>query len=117
MKRYLAFLLVVALIPVFLGVYCHCAKAAAPISGALLTKIPCHGCCGEISAAPDRTADQIPKFFSVSFSKISNVLKALRLDASQDIAINRRALVPAGDEPLFLSPQQPLYLSLQVFRI
>ena len=117
MKRVLIFALAVMLVPMFLGVLCPCAMAAQP-SGVSFTKVPCHGCCTEISAAPRQLADQVRTLFSAPFfSKSSDVLKALSLDASQDIAINRRAIVPAGDEPSFLFPQQPLYLALQVFRI
>ena len=117
MRRTLVLLLAVALIPIFLGIFCPCAMAA-PSTQISIQKTACHGCCPEMNASPECSSAVQTQSISVSteFFKVPNVLKALNLDESLDIAINRRAYAPAGDEP---SPgfTQPLYLSLQVLRI
>lgn len=117
MKRALAAVLIFLMVPLFLGIFCPCAKAAEPVDGPSWTRVPCHGCCDEIAPVPDMAAE-IQSYFSIPYSpKNFHALKALSPGASQDIAINRRAYVPAGDEPFFLFSPQPLYLSFQVFRI
>jgi hypothetical protein len=120
MKRTLIFLVVLAMIPIFLGILCPCAMAA-PSEQLVFQKAVCEGCCPEMNASPEcnsaiTSAQTLLVSSLTELFKVPNVLKALHPDESRDIAINRRALVPAGDEP---SPGfvQPLYLTLQTFRI
>ena len=118
MKRIFVLLIAVAMIPLFMGIFCPCAKAA-PSGKLAIGTVECHGCCPEMKAFPECGSATLSQATSVSsfFESLgfSNVLKALRPHYNRDIAINRRAFVPAGDEPFSIS--QPLYLSLQVFRI
>lgn len=117
MKRVLAAVLILMMVPLFMGVFCPCASAAEPVDGPSLTKAPCHGCCTEISASPDLVADLIRNSIELpSFYKASPVLKAPNPGSLQEIADNRRAHAPAGGEP-FAFLQTPLYLALQVIRI
>jgi hypothetical protein len=118
MKKLLIVTVAIAMIPLFMGMFCPCAMAA-PADQPTLQRMACQGCCPEMNMSPECnsavTQSQTLTSFTEPF-KVLNTLKALSLGASPDIAINRRALVPAGDEP---SPgfTQPLYLTLQVFRI
>ena len=117
MKRFWVLLIAVAMVPLFMGILCPCAKAS-PSGKLAIGTAECHGCCPEMKASPECGSTIISQsFVSSSFESLgfSNVLKALRPHHKRDIAINRRALVPVVDEPF--SHPQPLYLSLQVFRI
>jgi hypothetical protein len=117
MKRILIVLLALVMIPVFLGVLCPCVMAASPNQPSFQS-MKCHACCPEMNSSSEcQSAVQTQTgSLAVEFFKVINVLKALCPGESQGIAINRRALVPAGDEP---SPGfvQPLYLALNVLRI
>lgn len=119
MKRTLVFLLALIMIPLFLGTLCPCAMAA-PSTEVTIHKMPCQGCCPEMNASPECqsavSAPQVLSSLTKSF-KVSNVLKALSPGESRGIAINRRTLVPAGDEPSFFGHPLPLYLAINVLRI
>lgn len=118
MKKILVFTLALILIPMFMGLVCPCAMAA-PADQPVFQKMACQGCCPEMNASPECQSaiyqSQTLSSLTESF-RVLNVLKALSPGASLDIAIDRRALVPAGDEPS-PGPAQPLTLSLQVLRI
>lgn len=118
MKTLAVFFLSLIIIPVVIGSYCPCAQAGSAETLSLM-RVPCHGCCPEMQTGTDCQAEMQNRFsFATNFQKFdfSNVLKALSLGASPDIAINRRAYVPAGGEPSF-SPPEPLYLRLNILRI
>lgn len=118
MRKALIFLLALVMIPVFLGTFCPCAMAA-PSDGLVFQKAACHGCCPEMQAGDEcqSVIRETPKFSTLPPSfKVPNDLKALNPGESRDIAINRRAWVPAGDEPSLFS-ETPLYISIRVLRI
>ncbi len=117
MKRVLTAVLILVMVPLFMGLFCPCASAEEPVNGLSITAPECHGCCPEIKSAPLEVADQIQKTFSPSFIlKVFNVLKALESGFDRNIAVNRRAHALAGGEPFAFS-ETPLYLAIQVFRI
>ena len=120
MKRTLIVMLALILIPLFMGLLCPCAKAA-PEDQPVFQRVACHGCCPEMDASPECASilspTQMPSFLNESSFRTVNVLKALSPGENRGIAINRRAFVPAGDEPSPGFSHLPLYLTLQVFRI
>lgn len=119
MKRVLALMLIMMMVPLCMGLTCPCASAdeSAVEAQAAIEAVPCHGCCPEIDPGPQQLFDQNPSVtLRAFFSKVLNVLKAPNPGMFQEIADNRRAHAPAGGEPLVLSPQ-PRYLTLEVFRI
>lgn len=115
-KRCLVFFLVLAMIPVFLGIFCPCGMAA-PTPEAGYKAAPCHGCCPEIGLAPEAPAEVISHKFlnTISPKVVQDLLKALSAGFDRDTALSRRDNLPAAGEP---SPplQNPLTLT-QILRI
>jgi len=115
--RFLNFLLVLALIPFFVGFVCPCAMASAG-DQTVIQRQPCHGCCPEMVASQGsceakletRQAVKTPEIHQLFFS-VTALVPAISLVKD----VNVPSAGPPAEDPVF--SHVSLFVLNQVFRL
>ena len=120
--RFLVIVLAVIMLPLFMGLVCPCAQAAAPAT-TVIQNVPCHGCCPQMSMGnTDCQAGVLQQPVALNPARFSGFLSGK--DSGFEIFLStsqNQVSLLHGEADVSSPPVYPLHGSLvvlnQVFRI